>query len=216
MPVVDGRFEFYTITDQKSAMGRSDLEIARGLVAGGCSCLQYRAKKLSLREQWEIAFSLRQLTREAGILFIVNDRVDLALECAADAVHLGQDDLPLAAARRLAGRKLLIGRSTHSLAQALEAEAEGADYVGYGPLYATQTKENNVDPVGLQSLGPVVGRLKIPVVAIGGVKMENIHEVAAQGARHVAVVTALTSAPDVASATRAMRMHWHQLCLAAA
>jgi thiamine-phosphate pyrophosphorylase len=205
---VDSRFEFYAITDQNSAQGRSDLEIAAGLIEGGVSCLQYRAKKAPAREQWETAFQLRALCRKAGIPFIVNDRVDLALDCEADGVHLGQDDTPLEAARRLAGNRLFIGRSTHSLEQALKAAAEGADYIGYGPLYATGTKENNVPPVGPASLGAVIKAVRIPVVAIGGLKLDRLAEVAAQGAEHVAVVTALTGAAEVARTAKAYVEGW--------
>jgi thiamine-phosphate pyrophosphorylase len=205
----DARFQCYAITDQSSALGRGDLQVARALLAGGSSCLQYRAKKLSALEQWRVASALRELTREAGALFIVNDRVDLALDCGADGVHLGQDDLPLAVARALAARAgrpdLIVGRSTHSLAQAIQAEREGADYIGYGPLFATQTKENNVAPVGPESLVPVLAAVSLPVVAIGGIKLGHLESLAALGARHCAIVTALTSAPDVAQAARE---HW--------
>lgn len=207
----DPRFELYGITDQASALGRDDVSVARGLISGGVSCLQYRAKKVNARGQWNTALALRGLCAEAGIPFIVNDRVDLALDCGADGVHLGQDDLPLALARRLAqacGRKLLLGKSTHSLEQAREAEQEGADYIGYGPLYATQTKENNVPPVGTPSLAAVVRAVRIPVVAIGGIKPRHLVELAAQGARHCAVVTHLTGAPDIGAATRDLKDAW--------
>lgn len=207
----DPRLEFYAITDQKSALGRSDLEIARGLIAGGASCLQYRAKKAAAREQWETALQLRELTRAAGVIFIVNDRIDLALDCGADGVHLGQDDAPIAAARRALGQNRLIGRSTHSLEQALRAQSEGADYIGYGPLYPTGTKENNVPPVGVESLSAVLAAVALPLVAIGGIKLDRLEAVAGQGARHVAVVTALTGAADVAATTRQYSGLWKQL-----
>ena len=210
----DPRFEFYAITDQASAQGRSDEAVALGLLKGGATCLQYRAKKVSAAEQWHTAVELRRLTLAYGALFIVNDRVDLALDCGADGVHLGQDDLPTASAKRLARRMdredLLIGRSTHSQEQAAEAEKGGADYIGYGPLYATQTKENNVPPVGVKSLRDVVRWTSVPVVAIGGIKLEQLDEVAANNGQHCAVVTALTGAPDVEAATREYLARWRQ------
>jgi thiamine-phosphate pyrophosphorylase len=219
VPVFDPRWEFYAITDQASSKGRGDLQVAAALLRGGATCLQYRAKKVSAREQWETALGLRKLTLDAGVCFVVNDRVDLALDCGADAVHLGQDDLPIASARRLAklaGRSdLLVGRSTHSLDQALEAEKDGADYIGYGPLYATQTKEHNVPPVGPFSLGEIVDAVAIPVVAIGGIKLERLTEVADQRARHCAIVTALTGAEDVEAATREHLMAWRKAAAAA-
>jgi thiamine-phosphate pyrophosphorylase len=214
MPVFDPRFELYAITDQASAQGRDDLTVARGLLEGGATCLQYRAKKLSAREQWEVAVALRRLTLDHGVPFIINDRVDLALDCGADGVHLGQDDLPIASARRLArlaGRAdLVVGRSTHTLDQALDAEKDGADYIGYGPLYATQTKENNVPPVGAASLRDIVDSISVPVVAIGGIKADRLQEVAQRGGLHCAIVTALTSAGDVAAATREHLTAWRQ------
>jgi thiamine-phosphate pyrophosphorylase len=207
--VFDPRLQCYAITDQASARGRDDAAVAEALLKGGSTCLQYRAKKVRAREQWRMAGVLRRLTKEAGALFIVNDRVDLALEAAADGVHLGQDDLPVAQARSLARRAgrpdLLVGLSTHSLEQARAAERDGADYIGYGPIYATQTKEHNVPHVGPESLARVLESLAVPVVAIGGIKREHLGRLAALGARHCAIVTALTSAADVAEAAAE---HW--------
>jgi thiamine-phosphate pyrophosphorylase len=217
--VFDPRWEFYAITDQATSRGRGDLEVAAALLRGGATCLQYRAKKVSAREQWETALGLRKLTLDAGVRFVVNDRVDLALDCGADGVHLGQDDLPIASARRLArlaGRTdLLVGQSTHSLEQALEAGRDGADYIGYGPLYATLTKENNVPAVGPSSLGEIVDSMAIPVVAIGGIKLDRLGEVAAQRARHCAIVTALTGAVDVEAAAREHLAAWRRATAAA-
>ena len=212
MRIFDPRFEFYGITDQGSALARSDEEVACALIKGGVTCLQYRAKKVSAREQWDTAIELRRLTLNAGITFIINDRVDLAIDCGADGVHLGQDDIPVASARRLAKRAdredLLIGRSTHSLEQAAEAEKDGVDYIGYGPLYSTQTKENNVAPVGVESLRDIVRWASIPVVAIGGIKLTELQEVADSAAQHCAVVTALTGAPDIEATTRQFVAQW--------
>lgn len=209
MAVFDRRLQCYAITDQASAQGRDDTAIAEALLKGGSSCLQYRAKKVGAREQWRTAAVLRSLCKEAGALFIVNDRVDLALEVGADGVHLGQDDLPVAAARSLARRAgrpdFLIGLSTHSLGQARAGEIEGADYIGYGPIYATQTKEHNVPAVGPASLAPVLASVAVPVVAIGGIKLGHLAALASMGARHCAIVTALTSAADVAGAAAE---HW--------
>jgi len=209
VPVFDRRLQCYAITDQASAKGRDDAAVAEALLRGSSSCLQYRAKKVPAREQWRMAGILRRLTREAGALFIVNDRVDLALEAGADGVHLGQDDTPLPAARSLARRAgrpdLIIGLSTHSLEQARAAEAEGADYIGFGPVYATLTKENNVPPVGTAALASVLEAVAVPVVAIGGIKLGRLAALAALGARHCAIVTALCSAEDVAAAAAE---HW--------
>lgn len=212
----DPRLRCYAITDQASALGRDDAAVAAGLLEGGSSCLQYRAKKVAAREQWRVACILRRICSEAGALFIVNDRVDLALAAGADGVHLGQDDLPLPEARSLAKRSgrrdLLIGLSTHSPEQALAAEREGADYIGYGPVYATRTKENNVPAVGPASLEAVLKSVSIPVVAIGGIKLGHLDSLARRGARHCAIVTALTSAPDVAKAAAEHWKLWRSFC----
>jgi thiamine-phosphate pyrophosphorylase len=209
VPVFDRRLQCYAITDQASALGRDDAEVVEALLKGSSSCLQYRAKKVPAREQWSMALKLRRLTREAGALFIVNDRVDLALEAGADGVHLGQDDLAPAVARSLARRAgrgdLIIGLSTHSLEQARAAEGEGADYIGFGPVFATLTKENNVPPLGTAALAAVLEAVALPVVAIGGIKEGHLGALAALGARHCAIVTALTSARDVAAAAAS---HW--------
>ncbi|HTB22665.1 MAG TPA: thiamine phosphate synthase [bacterium] len=209
MPAFDRRLQCYAITDQASAKGRDDAAVAEALLRGSSSCLQYRAKKVAAREQWRMAGILRRLTRDAGALFIVNDRVDLALDSGADGVHLGQDDLPVAVARSLARRAgrpdLIIGLSTHSLEQARAAEGEGADYIGFGPVFATLTKENNVPPVGTAALAAVLEAVALPVVAIGGIKMGHLGALAGLGARHCAIVTALTSAEDVAAAAGE---HW--------
>jgi thiamine-phosphate pyrophosphorylase len=202
---------FYGITDQASARGRSDEEVAKGLLLGGIDVLQYRAKKVPAREQLATAIRLRAMTQAKGLPLIINDRIDLAVACGADGVHLGQDDLPVSAARLMVGHDLIVGISTHSLDQALRAEADGADYIGFGPIHPTATKENNVPAVGLAALAEVMAQVRIPVVAIGGIKMAGLEGVAAAGARCVAVVTALTGAEDVATATRAMRQRWAEL-----
>jgi thiamine-phosphate pyrophosphorylase len=201
----------YCITDQASALGRSDDDIARGLILGGADVLQYRAKKVSAREQLTTAIKLRALTQVKNVPFIVNDRIDLAVACGADGVHLGQDDLPVSAARLMVGQDLIVGISTHTLQQALRAEADGADYIGFGPIFSTQTKENNVPPVGVEALAQVMAQVRIPVVVIGGIKQDHLRSLASAGAHCIAVVTALTSAPDVAETTRTMKAHWTAL-----
>lgn len=219
-PVLDPRLQCYAITDQASALGRDDAEMAEGLLMGQSTCLQYRAKKVSAREQWRMAPLLRRLCRTAGALFIVNDRVDLALDCGADGVHLGQDDAPLESVRSLARRAgrddLLIGVSTHSLEQALAAEKEGASYIGFGPVYPTQTKENNVPAVGEAALAKVLSSVGIPVVAIGGIKMNRLESLARLGASHCAIVTALTSSRDVAGTAHEHWSRWREVQASAA
>lgn len=140
---------------------------------------------------------LRRLTREAGACFIVNDHVDIAVLCEADGVHVGQEDLPVEAVRRLVGPDMLIGLSTHTPDQARAAVASGADYIGVGPIYPTQTKKDVCAAVTLDYLDWVVANITLPFVAIGGIKRHNIADVIAHGARCCAIVSEFVSAPDI-------------------
>jgi thiamine-phosphate pyrophosphorylase len=176
--------------------------------AGGADIIQFRDKEITGRQRYEMAAALRQICARHKVLFIVNDALEVALACGADGVHLGQDDLPLETARKLVrsmGRQdFLIGRSTHNLAQALEAERQGADYIAVGPIFATPTKPTYA-PVGLEILRAVAGRVRVPQVAIGGIDASNIGEVLTAGATRVAVVRAVCGAPDIAQAARHLK-----------
>ena len=165
--------------------------------------VQLRNKHASTQELLSAARKLRELTRKRGVAFCVNDRVDIALLAEADAVHLGQDDLPLAAARALAGNQLIVGISTHSVAQAQAALEGGADYLGFGPIFVTASKDNP-DPVqGLQALAEIV-RLanRIPVVAIGGITPHNAAAVARAGAAAGAAIASVLLAADSVTASK--------------
>ena len=145
---------------------------------------------------YEMAAVLCPLVHKGGGIFIVNDRVDVAKAIGADGVHLGQEDLPLTDARAILGPGRLIGISTHNLAQATEAEAGGADYIGYGPVFPTATKENPDLVVGVAGLREVRARIRIPIVAIGGINAQNASAMRAAGADCIAVVSAVLAAPD--------------------
>ncbi|MFM7675889.1 MAG: thiamine phosphate synthase [Synechococcus sp.] len=178
--------------------------VVEAALRGGVRLVQYRAKEgsgLLDRQRLEEAQALRALCREHGALFLVNDRLDLALAVDADGVHLGQDDLPVAVARRLLGPERLIGRSTHAPAQLAEAVAEGCDYVGVGPVKATPTKPGR-EPVGRAYVQHAAAHCPIPFFAIGGIEAANLAEVRAAGATRVAVVRALMAAADPAAAAR--------------
>lgn len=185
------------------ACGPEPVEQARAALAGGAGVVQLRLKAAPAGEILEAA---RRLVAEARgrALVIVNDRPDVALLAGADGVHLGDDDLPVAEARRLLGPSMLIGRSTRTLADARAALAAGADHVGFGPIFATRTKSIEVAPRGLASLREVAAALPAPVVAIGGIDEGSIGEVAAAGAAAAAVVADLFSNGDVR--TRAERL----------
>jgi len=179
---------------------------ARRLLAGAPCCLQLRAKAAGARAMLRAARRLLPLCREHQVPFCVNDRLDVALAAGADVVHLGQDDLPLADALRLRvemGRPdLVVGFSTHNREQAVAAAAAGADYIGFGPVFATSSKLNPDPVVGLDALRAVCTEVSIPVVAIGGVGLPSIPAVAAAGASAVALISAIANASDPASAGR--------------
>ena len=164
--------------------------------------IQLRAKELAAKDFLELATTARTITRPAGCLLIVNDRVDIALACEADGVHLGQEDLPLSVARRLMGKQRLIGISTHDLGQAQEAERGGADYIGFGPVFGTFTKNTGYTSRGIESLREICQAVSIPVVAIGGISEANLAEVWEAGAHAAAMISDLMRADDVAKKVR--------------
>ena len=171
------------------------------LQAGPC-CLQLRAKSVATAALRDAARMLATRCRAAAIPFCVNDRLDVALLVGADVAHLGQEDLPLAEARRIAAGRLLIGYSTHGPGQAAAAVAAGADYIGFGPVFDTRSKRQPDPTVGLEALRAVCAQVPIPVVAIGGIGLDRVEEVAATGAAAAAVISAVAGSPDPAAAGR--------------
>ncbi len=167
----------------------SHLEMAENACKAGARILQYRDKTASRKEMLRTAAAIRQITREYNTRFIVNDYIDIALLVKADGVHLGQDDIPLTEARKITPPGFIIGQSTHSLAQAREAEKLGADYIGSGPVYETPTKADYV-PIGVKTLEQVLAAVQMPVVAIGGLNPGNIGHLKELGARNFAMVRA--------------------------
>ncbi len=188
----------YAILDTSFSKGRSPTTILREFLACGVKLVQLRAKELSSGEFFTLAKEARQLTREAGATFIVNDRADIALACNADGVHLGQDDLPLAAARKVLGPDKVIGISTHDLDQARSAELNGADYIGFGPIFGSTTKDTGYTPRGIEMLREIRVAIKIPIVAIGGINEGNVADVWKAGADAAAIISDLMGAKDVA------------------
>ncbi len=183
---------------------RANPELAMAAaVSAGVRFFQYRNKRGSKKAVYETARLLAQAARRAGALFIVNDHADIAAAVEADGVHLGQDDLPITAARKLLGGKGIIGISTHSKEQAIAAEAAGADYVGFGPIFATSTKDAG-STQGTERLALVTRVVAIPVIAIGGINNENVQSVMKTGADGAAVISAILSAPELKQAAEQM------------
>jgi thiamine-phosphate pyrophosphorylase len=192
------------LTDPSLAAPRSVVEVVAAALSAGVRGVQLRNKGDSARELLEVGRELRTLTRQSGALLFVNDRLDVALALEADGVHLGPDDLPVAAVRRATPPAFLIGRSADDPAVAQRAVADGADYIGCGTVYPTTTKPDAGDVIGLGGLRSVVRAVDVPVVAIGGITAERAADVASTGAAGVAVVGALMAAKDPGASARAL------------
>ena len=177
------------ITDHNTG-GLSFLDMTQAVLRARVGWVQYRDKNASRRKVYEEAIKLKDLAGKHNAVFIVNDYSDIALAVDADGVHLGQDDLPVKEARKILGKGKIIGVSTHCIEQALEAEQAGADYIGFGPVFHTSTKDAG-NPRGTVLLGEIKNKVSIPVVAIGGINLENIHSVLETGVDAVAVASAI-------------------------
>ncbi len=194
-------FRLYVITGENFHPGRDLVQVMEQAIVGGADIVQFRDKTGARTERLRKAQALRELTRRYAVPFIVNDDVELALEVDADGVHLGQGDLSLEEARRKVGNRI-IGISTHAIEEALLAQKQGADYIGVGPIYATQTKADVVAPVGLDYIRAVSQQITIPFVAIGGIKLGNVDEVIQAGATRVCAISELVGSDDVADVCR--------------
>ncbi|MCL0107469.1 thiamine phosphate synthase [Peptococcaceae bacterium] len=197
--------DIYAITSEEHSLGRSNIEVVEQLIKAGVKIIQYREKEKKKLYKFKECKIIREMTKRAGVTFIVNDDVDIALAVKADGVHVGQEDLPVEEVRKIVGEDVIIGLSTHSPAQAMEAVKKGADYIGVGPIFPTKTKKDVCDPVGFEYLDYVVKNIKIPFVAIGGIKEHNIKEVQKRGATCFAMVTELVGARDIAAKVKAIR-----------
>jgi thiamine-phosphate pyrophosphorylase len=196
------RLRLVVITDPSCGEGRALVEVVRAALRGGARSIQLRGKDQPARAQVALARALLAETRAAGALLFVNDRLDVALAAGADGVHLGQDDLPVEAARRIVPAAFLVGISAETAELACAAERGGADYVGTGPVYATGSKADAGDAVGCGRVAQVAAAVRIPVVAIGGIDAANAGDVFAAGAAGVAVISAVMRAPDPERAAR--------------
>ncbi|MCM3635838.1 thiamine phosphate synthase [Paenibacillus camelliae] len=189
-------FKLYAITGEQFHPGKDMLDVMEQAILGGVDIIQLRDKSGDIEAIRKKAVALRQLTAKYGVTYIVNDYIDIALEVDADGVHLGQGDVPLAEARRRMGKKI-IGISTHAIEEAIQAERDGADYIGVGPIYPTKTKEDVVDPVTVSYVKEVASTIKIPFVAIGGIKLHNVDEVIKAGATRICAVSEIVGSDDI-------------------
>jgi thiamine-phosphate pyrophosphorylase len=197
------RADLYVVITAAFCAGRDAVTVLDQVLAAGVGLVQLREKDLEDRRLYELAQEFRRRTEAAGALLIIDDRVDMALAAGADGVHLGQTDLPVAAARQIAP-DLIIGASSHSLEEALAAQAAGAGYVNIGPIFSTATKPGAV-ALGVESISEITPHLRIPWSTMGGINQSNLAQVVSRGARHPAVMSAVTAAGEVTAAARALR-----------
>ena len=196
--------DLYVVITEAFCAGRSSEEILDAALTAGVRLIQFREKDMPDGERHRRAEAFRKKTADAEALLIVNDRVDIALAVNADGVHLGQGDLPPKIARDIVP-ELLIGVSTHNRAQAEAAQEAGASYVNIGPIFPTQTKAVTAEALGPAAIAEIAPHLSIPFTCMGGIKADNIEQVLRHGARHPAVVTAVTAQPDPEQAARELR-----------
>ena len=190
-------FKLYLITDRKLFAARCSMYLEiETVIEAGVKAIQLREKDLSTRELLDMAHWIRDLTNEYGAKFLINDRVDIALAVKADGVHLGQNSMPAGAARKISGGRLLIGVSTHSIKEAVQAEKEGADFITLGPIYETPSKLKYGQPIGIDTFKEAKSRVSLPVFAIGGINTDRVTEVMKAGADGIALISAILSAED--------------------
>ncbi|MGO4370818.1 thiamine phosphate synthase [Paenibacillus sp. MCAF20] len=189
-------FRLYAITGEQFHPNQDLIEVMEEAIQGGVDIIQLRDKTSGKPELLRKARALRELTRKHDVTFIVNDHIDVAMEVDADGIHLGQGDVSLLDARKIVGDKI-IGISTHALQEAWLAQQQGADYIGVGPVYRTATKADVVDPVGVSYVREVTQNIRIPFVAIGGIKLNNVDEVIAAGATRICAVSEIVGSSDV-------------------
>jgi thiamine-phosphate pyrophosphorylase len=196
--------DIYPVISSEFTNGRDVLDVLRQIAGGGAKIVQLREKNKTKAEVYRLAVEYRRITAQFNMLLILNDHLDIALAVDADGVHLGQDDLPLAPAKKL-GFNLIIGNSTHNLEEALAAQAAGADYINIGPIYPTGTKAVACGAIGLETLKTVSARVCMPFTVMGGIKACHIPELLACGATKIAMVTEITQAGDIRARVTELR-----------
>ncbi|HEY7494216.1 MAG TPA: thiamine phosphate synthase [Candidatus Tectomicrobia bacterium] len=198
-------FRLYVVTDRQQTAGRPLEAVLAAAARGGAGAIQLREKDLSARELYALGLRLQEVLAPYNVPLLINDRLDVALALDAAGVHLAGHSLPTAQARRVLGAQKLLGVSTHSVEEACQAAAEGADFVVFGPVFETPSKLAYGPPQGLQHLATVIRQVPIPVLAIGGIELANLPQVMAAGAYGVAMIRAVLAAPDPCEATQ--RLH---------
>lgn len=195
----------YCILGEALCLGRGNIETARQVIDAGVKVIQYREKHKSWREKYAEASQIAAMCHDAGVTFIMNDSVDLAIACGADGIHVGQDDAPYSFVRKMAGPDVLIGVSTNTIDEIKGAIADGADYVGFGPMYPTQSKKDANEVVSAEAIRYALSQKDMPLTCIGGVGPANMARLYKEGFRSFAMISAIISQPDIGAAIRHMR-----------
>lgn len=199
---MDIDYKLYLITDRGFLKGRSLKSCVEAAIKGGVTLVQVREKNASTREFYEVAKEVQEVTLKYNIPLLINDRIDIALAINADGVHLGQGDMPIELARKILGENKIIGISANNKKEALEAQNNGADYVGLGPVFYTGTKKDINEPTGLTGLNKIAKSINIPSVAIGGINKENAKSVLEAGVNGLSVISAILGSDDIEKASR--------------
>lgn len=194
----------YLITDRNLPRHLSLKDVVAQAMRGGVSFVQLREKDLPTRNLFALAKEMKELVRNSKGKLLINDRVDIALALQLDGVHLGQSGFPVKEARAIMPKQMILGVSTHSLIEAMKAESDGADFITIGPIYPTASKIKYGPPLGLDTLSRTINKIRIPVYPIGGISLENIHEVTEAGGKRAAVISAIIASSDACRAARQM------------
>jgi thiamine-phosphate pyrophosphorylase len=194
----------HVLTDEVLQNRLTHLQLAELAISGGADTIQLRQKMGSTRGLIETARQIQSACTKAGVTFVVNDRVDVAIAAGADGVHLGQDDFPIPLARKILGEHIIIGGSAGSLEEARKCLAEGVDYIGFGPVYETTSKDDAGPAAGLELLNLIAKEIPLPIIAIGGITVDNMTEVMKAGAHGIAVISAVCCQDDPKDATRCL------------
>ena len=194
----------YGIIDLAYVTAPDVVRVAGEMMEGGVDLIQLRGKQQSIDELCEIATLLHKITSQSSTPLVANDHIEIGQRVPVEGIHVGQDDEAIDMVRRKIGRDIMVGKSTHSPAQAVAAQREGADYIGFGPLFGTPTKPE-YQPIGLQDIEQLHHNVALPIFCIGGVKLENLPQVIAAGARRVVIVSGLLQAPDIPGSARAAK-----------
>lgn len=202
--------KLHVLTDTVFQSRFSHQELARMAIRGGADTIQYRQKNGSTREMIHIAAQMKRVCSDQGVPLIVNDRVDVAIAAKADGVHLGQDDFPIPLARELLGQEMMIGASASNMEEVEQCLLEGADYVGFGPIYPTTSKDDAGSVKGIDSLVQVVKAVPVPIIAIGGIGLDNLLEVLLTGVHGIAVISSVCCQEDPEQATKALYQILHK------